>query len=72
MEGLDGLGLKTIQVAGFPVWATKPGVGPGETGWLGGRVVPSRRMHRGEAKSPTYRIRLMQKEGSWTEIPLRG
>ena len=52
MDGLDGLGLKTIGEAGFPVWASKPGASPV---WPelrgGGHVAPSRSLRRDEAKS---------------------
>ena len=51
MNSLDGLGLKTIDEAGFPVWASKPGASPV---WPelrgGGHMAPSRSLRRGEAK----------------------
>src|SRR6266540_6649190 len=38
---------------GFSVWASKPRSGSGETGRPTGHVASSRRLHRGEAKSPS-------------------
>jgi hypothetical protein len=71
-NGLDGLGLKTITVAGFPVWATKPGVGPGEDGQPRGRVASSRRSRGDEARLLIGRDHPMGKEEKGTEMPLRG
>jgi hypothetical protein len=73
MEGLDGLDLKTIKVAGFLVWASKPRSRPGELGDPGGgHVAPSQRLHRGEAKSPLSHVRPMEDEKYGPKCPCTG
>jgi hypothetical protein len=52
MDGLGGLGLKTIMEAGFPVWASKPGADSVQPSVRdGGHVASLRSLLRGEGKS---------------------